>query len=351
MTTPTTPITASVGERPSPQYTCVWCNAELNDYSSNPKHSDIAFPHPDRTGIVRHHCLPCVSARVFPGTRDASPTEPRWVNGELEMRCPDCNGLKAVVNHHRCGDTKQYFDAPHPSPTAPRAEGGEEWIDTAAEHIVLFLTHNIRHNRVNDEKAVIDWVKSCIRRNQQPSPTPPRDRCEVCGGTRTVLGLTSDLAVRHVPCPRCTKETPCDSSGSSAASSATSTSSKPVTTSPAGDADTSKPSGSSSASDPATVAGEGPYRVVKGGGWGDGELFAVYEGKEFVMTFGDEHHAKTHVNLANHAHRTALAVREGEVVALRAALNAVVVCETFKSSDRLSIAVAIARDALKGDAR
>jgi hypothetical protein len=44
-------------------------------------------------------------------------------------------------------------------------------------------------------------------------------------------------------------------------------------------------------------------------------------------------------------------VREAEVVALRAALNAVVVCETFKSSDRLSIAVAIARDALKGDAR
>jgi hypothetical protein len=318
MTTPTTPIVASVGETtPIPErptlYVVVYPDRCGTSWKSTRVVTDASEVEPATLGSV---------LVTIPGTRDASPTEPR---GERE-----------------------------------------DWLDSTAEHIVLYLTHNVRHNRVNDEKAVIDWVKSCIRRNQQPAPTPPRDRCEVCGGTGKELADAEGAAV-YVACRECQgtgKEMiPCESgSGSSVSSEGTMSGSSSSATSNAGSPasrirhepsrtpQNEPASTATAASDPATVAGEGPYRVDK---QFDGWFQIVHRDGTHVVSGGDTifseaDDADDACQLANHAHRAALAGCEAEVVRLRKALREIADGRIMQTS---AGPVAIATNALKGAAR
>jgi hypothetical protein len=285
MTTPTTPITASVGEpTPWPERPTItgvmyqevdgsWCFARIDVMDS-----DLSTFPPGSVLVT------------IPGTRDASPTAPRAEGGDFK-------------NFHRL--LCERFGYPHDE---------RDWK--------------------RDQVSLMEHIAALI-------PTPPRERCEVCGGTRIYNKAPAYIGW---PCPRCTKETPCESGSGLSVGSRAGTNTQSDTKPASGVAPSV-----TAVSDPATVAGEEPYLVVKPSPTTD-DPWSV-SGPDFFEECMGHADAKMLAWNLNHAHRAALAGREAEVVALRAALNAVVVCETFKSSDRLSIAVAIARDALKGDAR
>jgi hypothetical protein len=93
------------------------------------------------------------------------------------------------------------------------------------------------------------------------------------------------------------------------------------------------------------VAGEGPYRVEETmhGNWG---VRPGPHGTKYHAVRPDKGEAIAVAGLMNCAHRTALAVREAEVVRLRKALGYIA-----ENIDRAEIMAGVARDALKGDAR
>jgi hypothetical protein len=307
-TPPTTPIVASVGEpTPIPERPTLY-----------------VVIYPDRCGT---------SWKATRVTADARDIEPATL-GAVLVTIP---GNRAA------------------SPTAPRAE------DRVRPCGCVVCVCN------DDNKCRGCGAKSCATH-----ASPPRDRCEVCGGTGTVLGLTSDLAVRHDPCPRCSKETPCESGSKSGSGSVASSSGATSTPASVCSRPTTEPTGSATAadaaSDPATVAGEGPYRVEGKYGCitGMSHVFAPFN----HHNLRDEndvpgYRTRDIVAWMNHAHRTALAGREAEVVRLRKALAHIArmrdegcgcspVC---KCSEPASLEIFrdtvtdIARDALKGDAR
>jgi hypothetical protein len=255
--------------------------------------------------------------------------------------------------------------------TAPRGEGGEdrsrikelhnnEWVsirrsgdyvileweydghkaELVREHIEGPFSHAVnidirkhdmakRHAPLNfpaDRSALIERaVNADDGACSTGAPTPPSDRCEVCGGTGTVLGLTSDLAVRHDPCPACTKETPCDSGSGSASGVASSdcgsaaagqgtVGASSVGQSSSGTSASSVPAPvSDAAPDPATVAGEGPYvPFLAFTEW------HILDGNKHSVAYGRSRDDAFYLaDKMNHAHRTALAVREAEAVRLR----------------------------------
>jgi hypothetical protein len=258
MTTPTTPITASVGEpTPWPERPTItgvmyqevdgsWCFARIDVMDS-----DLSTFPPGSVLVT------------IPGTRDASPTAPRAEGGDFK-------------NFHRL--LCERFGYPHDE---------RDWK--------------------RDQVSLMEHIAALI-------PTPPRERCEVCGGTQRVREY-SDLTgyMNERVCPRCTKETPCDSgSGSSVVSRAgTNTQSD---TKPASDVAASV----TAASDPATVTGEGPYRVAYERA---NRMFYVVKPDGDRTCFGKRSIAQHAANLANHAHRTALAVREADIKELLAAFD------------------------------
>jgi hypothetical protein len=236
------------------------------------------------------------------------------------------------------------------SPTAPRAEGGETKYTT--DDLLLIAERRGYDEFSGDGKVIIPWIRSL-------PIIPPRDRCEVGGGTRIYNKAPAYIGW---PCPRCTKETTCESgSGSSVSSEGT-------TASDQSQHGTHAPTVQAAASDPATVAGEGPYRVEGKYGCiaGMSHVFAPFN----HHNLRDEndvpgYRTRDIVAWMNHAHRTALAGREAEVVRLRKALAHIArmrdegcgcspVC---KCSEPASLEIFrdtvtdIARDALKGDAR
>jgi hypothetical protein len=306
MTTPTTPIAASVDLAVHLQdfEDCValW----LYRFSQRACDEATAIE-----GIRR------VVARFYvPGTRDASYAD------ELD----NYDGLASE----------------EASPTAPRAEGGVEWGYALGRTYLSVngVTVAVEGYPCHDATLGIGvWTSEAIKM-VATGQAPPRDRCEVC---KFCKGSRIMYQAQPVPCPRCTKETPCESgSGSSVGSRAgTNTQSD---TKPASDVAPSV----TAASDPATVAGEGPYRVEQAeGGWiikGPGFLGACPD----VAPPSDER-ALTISYCMTRAHRTALAVREAEVNELRKNLE-VSEKSVHYWCDMYKAAVA-PRDALKGDAR
>jgi hypothetical protein len=311
-------------------HSCVWCGHELSHNMSDISYFSVPFIHPDQPGKMQYHCMRCVIERVF------SPTAPREhathdrlfferVSKVLDELVPGWMDDVEVSNHDLVEQAIRSLV------TAPRAEGGPS-SQQIRQAIARAWCHTENERKVMDPDIVIAATTEVCALLY----TPPRDRCEVCGGTGTVLGLTSDLAVRHDPCPRCTKETPCDSvSGSSVSSEGTSSmkDTTPGSTSTiARESDTSWPTSATgatsnsaktatAASDPATVAEEGPYRVERSKqavGWWEVEPLTTYDGSTIFKEHMDAIDA---ARIANHAHRTALAVREGEVVRLRKALE------------------------------
>jgi hypothetical protein len=328
-------ICASVGE-PTPIPERPTLHSILSPY--NDGSWSLASPSTIPYRIVRTDRPGSVLVTI-PGTRDASPTEPRAESTPV-------------------ADPVAAFRAFCSGNTAPRAEGG----DFKNFHRLLCERFGYTHDERDwqrDQLSLIEHIAAMI-------PTPPRDRCEVCGGTPKEVSDARGIKTGWT-CPACTKETPCDSgSGSSVASSATSSPQKPASQSPVVDANTSNPNGS--ASNRATVTGEGPYRVAYERA---NRMFYVVKPDGERTCFGKRSIAQHAANLANHAHHTTLAVREAEVVRLRKALepfakfagskfagtvwedrpSSPVLFHSFTGSSVTANDFYAARDALKGAAR
>jgi hypothetical protein len=364
MTTPTTPITASVGEpTPIPERPTLY--SILTPYHdgswglTSPSKVPYRVNEKDKPGSV---------LVTIPGTRDASYTAEldNYDGLASEEASPTTHAthdrlfyerVRKVLDELRPGWMDDVEASNHDlveqairslaSPTAPRAEGRVRPCGC-----VVCVCND-------DNKCRGCGAKSCATH-----ASPPRDRCEVCGGSGWYGGTRGYPAY---PCPTCTKETPCESgSGSSAASSATSSPQKPASQSPVVDANTSNPNGS--ASNRATVTGEGPYRVAYERA---NRMFYVVKPDGERTCFGKRSIAQHAANLANHAHHTTLAVREAEVVRLRKALepfakfagskfagtvwedrpSSPVLFHSFTGSSVTANDFYAARDALKGAAR
>jgi hypothetical protein len=296
MTTPTTPITASVGEfvqhleraaaivRTWPEWKQRLLGGDASP-TNDPEMDCTDFAHP---AWWRGHHSGVASAAM------------RW------REALDCTEPASGVMGEPLESLRRRTEALRFSPTAPRVEGG----DFKNFHRLLCERFGYPHDERDwkrDQVSLMEHIAALI-------PTPPRERCEVCGGTQRVREY-SDLTgyMNERVCPRCTKETPCDSgSGSSVVSRAgTNTQSD---TKPASDVAASV----TAASDPATVTGEGPYRVAYERA---NRMFYVVKPDGDRTCFGKRSIAQHAANLANHAHRTALAVREADIKELLAAFD------------------------------
>jgi hypothetical protein len=345
MTTPTTPITASVVD--FLKNLCSALQAEPN--------LSIGYE------AMFDEALPCIASGT-PGTRAPSPTAPRAEGGAevtvgrgnrligvtfrgvnvidagatfVECEFDDCtlnNGLGLpAASVSRCAFTNcdgTSLNLPTPTPPRDRCEVCE----AKTKRIQAMSDDDYVQAMSSGDTG---WIKPC------PRCTP----CEVCGGTKKVPKNPRPSIVRvstnetfqeyyereyMETCPTCTpKETPCES-GSGSASGVASPAREPVAdslgtagassvapSSSATSASGAPRQGSDAASDPATVAGEGPYRVERSKqavGWWEVAPLTTYDGSTIFKEHMDAIDA---ARIANHAHRTALAVREAEVVRLR----------------------------------
>jgi hypothetical protein len=210
----------------------------------------------------------------FPGTRDASPTAPRAEGGvdwgyALGRTYLLVNGVTVAVEGYPCHDatlgigvwTSEAIKSvaegkPHHSPKPPCATCGK------SEYAHIW----------RDEGS-----GACrVYRPKEPAPCESGNECDV-GGEATMARHSTNLDKTN------------GASSSSVSGAVTAT----------------------AASDPATVAGEGPYRVC--GPW-------INRGGRSEYYGGDPESTKNWCAALNHAHRTALAVRETEVNELKTLL-------------------------------